>query len=248
MIKFFRKTRQQLLTENKTGKYLKYAIGEIVLIVIGILIALSINNWNEKRKQTLVEINILNGLKTDILKDTIDINKNIRDFKALIKNDSILIEHLTNNRNKNSKIENLFLQNFAYQESIIILHHSHFDEAKLKGLSLIKKTTLRDSISRLYEFRYKILEQTENSVKMFKVYNELISDKMSSAFLVNDKGVFSINDNFYNELLHDDNFTYLLIMHQSLTKEKLYIIYNPILKSALEVVDAIDIELEKLKE
>ena len=50
MIKFFRKIRQNLLSEGKTGKYLKYAIGEIVLVVIGILIALSINNWNENKK------------------------------------------------------------------------------------------------------------------------------------------------------------------------------------------------------
>ena len=50
MIKFFRKIRQNLLIENKTGKYLKYAIGEIILVVIGILIALQINNWNEQRK------------------------------------------------------------------------------------------------------------------------------------------------------------------------------------------------------
>ncbi len=50
MIKFFRKIRQNLLSESKTGKYLKYAIGEIVLVVIGILIALSINNWNENKK------------------------------------------------------------------------------------------------------------------------------------------------------------------------------------------------------
>ena len=50
MIKFFRKIRYQLLGEGKTGKYLKYAIGEIVLVVIGVLIALSINNWNEHKK------------------------------------------------------------------------------------------------------------------------------------------------------------------------------------------------------
>ena len=68
MIKFFRKIRQNLLSEGKTGKYLKYAIGEIILVVIGILIALSINNWNENQKlqkskteyykQLLVEINL----------------------------------------------------------------------------------------------------------------------------------------------------------------------------------------------
>ena len=57
MIKFFRKIRQNLLSEGKTGKYFKYAIGEIILVVIGILIALSINNWNENRKE-------YNALKT----------------------------------------------------------------------------------------------------------------------------------------------------------------------------------------
>ncbi len=51
MIKFFRKIRQKTLTENKFSKYLLYAIGEIILVVIGILIALQVNNWNEKRKQ-----------------------------------------------------------------------------------------------------------------------------------------------------------------------------------------------------
>jgi hypothetical protein len=50
MIKFFRRIRQRLLTENKFSKYLIYAIGEIVLVVIGILIALSINNWTEEKK------------------------------------------------------------------------------------------------------------------------------------------------------------------------------------------------------
>ena len=52
MIKFFRKIRQNLLSEGKTGKYLKYAIGEIILVVIGILIALSINNWNDNQNKT----------------------------------------------------------------------------------------------------------------------------------------------------------------------------------------------------
>lgn len=51
MIKFFRKIRYNLMETGKTGKYLKYAIGEIILVVIGILIALSINNWNEQKKE-----------------------------------------------------------------------------------------------------------------------------------------------------------------------------------------------------
>ena len=50
MIKFFRHIRRSLIQENKMGKYFKYAIGEILLVVIGILIALQFNNWNEQRK------------------------------------------------------------------------------------------------------------------------------------------------------------------------------------------------------
>ena len=82
MIKFFRKIRQNLLSEGKTGKYLKYAIGEIVLVVIGILIALQINNWNEQRKTNNKEQNLLNALKQEFvynqeeLQNVIVINSN----------------------------------------------------------------------------------------------------------------------------------------------------------------------------
>lgn len=66
MIKFFRNIRQNLLSDGKTGKYLKYAFGEIILVVIGILIALQINNWNENRKIKKAEIEILQNLKTEL--------------------------------------------------------------------------------------------------------------------------------------------------------------------------------------
>ena len=69
MIKFFRRIRQNLIMENKTSKYFKYAIGEIVLVVIGILIALQINNWNENRKDKIKEHAYLTNLKKDILED-----------------------------------------------------------------------------------------------------------------------------------------------------------------------------------
>ena len=78
MIKFFRKIRQNLLIENKTGKYFKYAIGEIILVVIGILIALQINNWNENRINRNQEQQILLQLKSEYLENLTEIDNKIR--------------------------------------------------------------------------------------------------------------------------------------------------------------------------
>ena len=69
MIKFFRHIRKDLMEKNKTGRYFKYAIGEIVLVVIGILIALSINNWNEERKGKMKATTILEAIRSDMSKD-----------------------------------------------------------------------------------------------------------------------------------------------------------------------------------
>ena len=77
MIKFFRKIRQNLLYEGKTSKYFKYAVGEILLVVIGILIAISINNWNEQRKDILQEQKILLQLKSNFNKNLEQLDEKI---------------------------------------------------------------------------------------------------------------------------------------------------------------------------
>ncbi|OIQ36706.1 MAG: hypothetical protein BM563_10345, partial [Bacteroidetes bacterium MedPE-SWsnd-G1] len=69
MIKFFRKIRQQLLNEGKTSKYFKYAIGEIVLVVIGILIALQINTWNQQSLNNIESSSIVLSIANDLEKD-----------------------------------------------------------------------------------------------------------------------------------------------------------------------------------
>ena len=71
MIKFFRHIRQSLIMENKTSKYFKYAIGEIILVVIGILIALQINNWNQQHQQKNEELKQLKALKLEFEKNAI---------------------------------------------------------------------------------------------------------------------------------------------------------------------------------
>jgi len=80
MIKFFRSIRQQLLTENKFSKYLIYAIGEIFLVVIGILIALSINNWNQNRINSLSESLLLKEINTEFKFNKEELERTVRAY------------------------------------------------------------------------------------------------------------------------------------------------------------------------
>ena len=69
MIKFFRKIRQKMLTENKFSKYLIYAIGEIALVMIGILLALQVSTWNEQKKEYNTAIVLAKSLVEDLNKN-----------------------------------------------------------------------------------------------------------------------------------------------------------------------------------
>jgi hypothetical protein len=93
MIKFFRKIRQNMIQENKVTKYVLYAIGEIVLVVIGILIALQINNANEEKKQRAQEVKYLKNIKTDVKLNITHLSNYISTREIAIKSANQVIEH-----------------------------------------------------------------------------------------------------------------------------------------------------------
>ncbi|MFP4844386.1 DUF6090 family protein [Winogradskyella sp. PE311] len=101
MIKFFSRFRQQLLSENKFSKYLLYAIGEIALVMIGILLALQVNNWNENRKKETLKNEYKTALINDYTKDTIQVNdrllrNNLRIERINSLGDSLRNGHFNN--------------------------------------------------------------------------------------------------------------------------------------------------------
>jgi hypothetical protein len=150
MIKFFRKIRQNLLMENKTGKYLKYAVGEIVLVVIGILIALQINNWNEARKERLEEREILSDLQLDIRVDIEKINYQLDFKKEMISNYRNCLEILADKKEA-SKSE--FMEGFKsiLQVGDVSLNTTTFNNLQTTGdIRLIKNKTLANSIVNYY--------------------------------------------------------------------------------------------------
>lgn len=117
MIKFFRNIRQNLLSEGKTSKYFKYAIGEIILVVIGILIALQINNWNESRKEKIKAKSFLINIKEDLTLDTIQFNTAAEHVNNAIIDATRLLELKSFTKHKIDTIISL-IPNTYYEYSI----------------------------------------------------------------------------------------------------------------------------------
>lgn len=92
MLRFFRQIRYKLMEQNNTGRYFKYAMGEIVLVVIGILIALQINNWNENQKKLKVEQELLVSLKADFLETKVRLQETIKKQEEVVEFSRRLIE------------------------------------------------------------------------------------------------------------------------------------------------------------
>ena len=85
------------MEQNKTGKYLKYAIGEIFLVMIGILLALQINNWNENRRGTTLEIDILKEVKNGLITDLEDAKFNLNSQEETYASQDLIINWLESN-------------------------------------------------------------------------------------------------------------------------------------------------------
>ena len=104
MIKFFRKIRYDLMNQNKTSKYLKYAIGEIILVMIGILLALQVNNWNTNRTQKQKENLLLTDLNKEFKINKTQLDSVLKAHYSSMKSSTYLLSRLPI---KNVKKENL---------------------------------------------------------------------------------------------------------------------------------------------
>jgi hypothetical protein len=115
------------MEKNKTGKYFKYAIGEIVLVMIGILLALSINNWNENRKDDIIRKNYYNQILQDLNKDTNYINREIQELEENI----LLYENYKTEFSKNESVQTLIV---SQAKLVIAFIYLQFNTNTIKSL------------------------------------------------------------------------------------------------------------------
>ncbi|TXD64086.1 hypothetical protein ESX12_16655 [Polaribacter glomeratus] len=175
MIKFFRKIRQNLLMENKTGKYFKYAIGEIILVVIGILIALQINNWNEKRIQHNQGEVLLLELTEEIIEDINTCNWAIKNLKVSIKEQEAIFKV------KNLRTVDLDSLYFFFSEANVDIKIDANTKIKINNLGITSLSTneeLNNEINEYFDgsvmkFNRRIEYDWSNQRQRWKDLNEI---------------------------------------------------------------------------
>jgi len=178
MLKFFRRIRQKLIDGGNMKRYLIYAIGEILLVVIGILIALQINNWNEKRQNILKVENLLIKIQKNIKSDLADINQ-ITAFYAT--KDSLMYLVLGNKlteedyQNPNSN----HLHSLIFNRMDINLRNIGFTNLmRVQDIIPPQYDSLLDQLYLQYNNHFNYVQDAENSFKdATGKFNDALFDK-----------------------------------------------------------------------
>ena len=200
MIKFFRILRQQLLAENKLRKYLLYAIGEIVLVVIGILIALSVSNYNQSLENRREEAAYLKGIRADL-------KTQIRDYKVFIGLNkrrigiinSMLDEEVLHGRFKrNDSIMYLINQITSVTGPTEI--KTTFTELLYSGdLNLIRNDSLKNDIVRFYQDLETIVDRSQSNLT--NIHQSQLLPILNNRTIVGNTDTYaSFSGNFNEEL------------------------------------------------
>ena len=248
MIKFFRKIRQKLLSENKFSKYLIYAVGEIVLVVIGILIALQINNWNEIRQIKKVEKEILYVLLEDLNSaksysaQYIENEQSYLDIiEKILHNDSI--KTVLNN---NNTIE-YFNKAFWDFEIKIPVINTYSDLKNAGKIAIIQNDSIRDRLSILEANVYnldKLIQDRMNvhQIRIDEICAEYVNFLPLLKFKMPDYNISLGPKNDYIEIMAQPKIRNLMGIKSVLTNEALG--YRKDLYNEIEsIIQLIKIEL-----
>lgn len=244
MIKFFRRIRQRLLSENKVSRYFFYAFGEIVLVVIGILIALSINNWNENRK-----------LQNEELKLLFDIKTNLETTLANFENDTLLNhqdvvqylrieEYINNNLPYNNELDDAFGRLTFWGSPFIT--STAYNSLQSKGLDIITNETLKNAIVNLHEVQFSSLVNDYNKSE-WNLSQTVVTPFFSKHIRrLHNKSLFLSRPNDFESLKQNEVFKNILSMIIRQRKRG-FEFYKDTMNSIKNLIQDIEIELQTRK-
>jgi len=206
MIKLFRKIRQKLLKENKTSQYFKYAIGEIVLVVLGILIAFQINSWNENRKLAVAEKVFLEGIKTDLKKDKEYLNIIIQLHNPKIEAFNFLNTGLPELYHGNQpSVDSLFKVYFTSQRTFYPISGSFQSAVSGNEINSYKDKAMLSSLIVLYNSTYtRLMDNGEISDERWDYLGRKYSHERRIGIKKNmsDSQLSELLDDMYHHFVH----------------------------------------------
>ena len=150
MLTFFRRIRKGLLDGGATRKYLVYAIGEIALVVIGILIALQINNWNEKRMVEILEVQFVIRLVKDLTIDTAYYNLRYEESQSVVNGHNAVIRLMHQTQESEEDVRELYNQIKWASEDLTTQNSAYLELTNSGNLNIINKQELKNSIISYY--------------------------------------------------------------------------------------------------
>jgi hypothetical protein len=240
MIKFYRKIRQNLLNEGKTIKYLKYAVGEIILVVIGILIAIQIDNWNEKRLKQEQLISVYERILTDIDNDVQELSTNLNYYTGI----EFIFQRVIND----STTPDLFDVGL----SRILTNFGAATSLNLTGVNQLKTLNVKDSLSLriidtydqmelvlINSFEKRINQESQDLVNIFRDKYAWYPEYMGKT-IMQDNSSMELQDYFLNS----SEYRHRVISNYQL----LYVNYVTQLKISIKALNAITEELNKILE
>jgi hypothetical protein len=171
MINFFRKIRKKMADENKPMKYMRYAIGEILLVVVGILIALSINNWNEQNKLNIKERLILKEMENNLQSNINMLQNKIKSQNVIRANITALTNFIDGKQTLNSDSIYLFLERIRRLDQMEY-NDAAYQSLKIIGFDVIRSDSLRFSIIDLFDNQYELHKNLNNTADLAR-YNSL---------------------------------------------------------------------------
>lgn len=151
MLTFLRKIRKSLIESGSTRKYLLYAVGEILLVMIGILLALQVNNWNEQKKANQKEAVYLDRLHTDLKKDDAYINRRMQDSQQEIASYYDLIHQSRNIQNTIQEFRELMAKGYYSSEQLSLNNSTYTELINTGNIELITNDSLKIGILDLYK-------------------------------------------------------------------------------------------------
>ncbi|MGB5315083.1 MAG: DUF6090 family protein [Robiginitalea sp.] len=161
MFRFFHSLRQRLITTNKFGKYLLYAIGEIVLIVVGILIALYLDNINAEKQAREIETELLSELKSNLVNNIKILERTLESESQYLSYNQMILDYLDHQKPYTKELEKAFGVYFWTVTTNPVT--GGYEYLKSKGVDLISNDSLRNRISYVFENEFSILKN-ENEV------------------------------------------------------------------------------------